>query len=164
MKIRNRNIGWVIALFFLAGAFYLYENYLTKSGEWKINWGLQVPEPSELTTVYEIGGFQDYEGYHVGEYSDWKLENAKKFKSWNTLNDNNFYVILKHVESFKNRRIEMSVTEPKEKERYQQLFKDNPVKFDKDSLWYWKAKGKDHYFLAILNPKLKKLYVMERSL
>jgi hypothetical protein len=61
-------------------------------------------------------------------------------------------MISARVESFKT-----------EKKHYVQIFKDNPIEFDKDSLWYLKETRKDHYFLAILNPKTKKLYVMESA-
>lgn len=158
---------WIMSLVFILililGSYYLYENYGGKSGEWKINWGLQVPQPFKLNVVYEIGGFQDYEGYHIVEYTDRELEKAKEFKLWNKITESNINLVSTRVESFKTGRINMNTSDDKKNEDYVQLFKNNPIEFDRDSLWYWKEKRKDHYFLAILNTKTKKLYVMERA-
>lgn len=59
--------------------------------------------------------------------------------------------------------MDMSFPNEKEKKYYVQLFKDNPVQFDKYSLWYLRETLKDHYFLTILNQKKNRSYVMERA-
>lgn len=163
MKNSKLVIGSVLAFIFIFGSYILYEKFWGVHGTWNINYGLEVPKPSKITTVFERHGVGEGEAYYVVEYNERRFEKAKEFELWNRMDSENFTKVSERTERFKKEMINLHL---EEREQYTKLFEDHPIKFDNDSLWYLKENpdhGGQSYFLAILNTKSKKVYVVENE-
>jgi hypothetical protein len=162
MTNRKWLILFVIAIVLIVGSYNLYEKFWSVHGTWNINYGLEVPKPSKMTTVIERHGFGDGEAYYVIEYNERRFEKAKEFELWNRMDNKSFTTISEQTSKFKKDMINLHQFE--ERDRYTKLFDDYPIEFDEDSLWYLKENhGGQSYFLAILNTRTKKLYIMENA-
>jgi hypothetical protein len=161
MKNRKWVILFVIAIVLIVGSYNLYEKFWGVHGTWNINYGLEVPKSLKMTTVIERYGVGDGEAYYVVEYDERRFGKAKEFELWNRMDNENLTKISQQATRFKKDMINLHL---EERDRYTKLFDDYPIEFDEDSLWYLKENhGGQSYFLAILNTRTKKLYIMENA-
>jgi hypothetical protein len=153
--IKKLSILSLVVSITVTGFDILYHKYGTTEYAWEVNWGFKVPEASKITSVFDDTG----EGvkYYIVEYGEQKFEVVKKLRLWNKMDGKSFAILSKRVWNFKDESMGLHY---QEKKHYWDLFLKNPIRFDKNSLWFVKDKD-DGYLIAILNVNLKKIYVLE---
>lgn len=158
MKRKLVSIVVMLSLMF-GGFYYVYQKIGTVNGLWDLNWGLKVPKPTKITTVFEHSG-RDLDAYYVCEYDERVFQKVEKLNLWNKVGNENLDMLSERVSRFKATIEKMHFPESK---LYTDLFLRYPIEFDKESLYYLKEKENGNYFIAILNTNKKIMYILEIS-
>ena len=147
----------IILLVIYTGNF-LYQQFTTTYGLWRINWGLDVPKPSKMNIVYERYGVGDGEAYVICEYDDRGVMKVKKSNQWKKVDTEAYNMLTLKISQFKKNISEMYLNK---QDHYLKLFLDHPIDFNEDSLYYFRAKKSGSYFISIFNEEKRKIYVIE---
>jgi hypothetical protein len=84
MKNRKWIIIFGVLIICIVGSYNLYQKFGTTYGTWDINWGFEVPKPSQEVIVFEnYGGFpMNGEAYIVVDYNAKHINKIKSQMYW----------------------------------------------------------------------------------
>jgi hypothetical protein len=112
-------------MFIWSGNF-IYQTLGTLHGLWGFNWGLEVPKPTNIKTVFEeFGPNGDGEAFYISLYDKRGLEKAKEFELWEDVNEESYDLLTKRVTEFKHNILQIHMWS-KQEEIYLKPFKGLP--------------------------------------
>ncbi|OPA78614.1 hypothetical protein BVG16_12170 [Paenibacillus selenitireducens] len=123
---------------------------------WRHNWGFDAPKAEKVATIFYNAG-RDPDLYLISEYSEKGIQALRQLTIWTKVEGTAAFLSTS-IASYE-RQIQDLYDE--DAEHYQQLFKDHPVTFTKDSLYFTQRKEDGSYIIAVLNPDERKLYTLE---
>ena len=154
----QKKIMWIAIPLLLVGSVIVNWNYISKSIEWKLNWGFTAPITSKIETVFHTkNGFpNEGETFHVLNYRSVEKK-LKEKDGWCLLMLLSTVSHLGINTTFQKDVISIN----KDAQNLNLLFQENPVTYDNHDKYFYKLEEDNSYILVISNVKEQKLFVME---
>lgn len=156
--MQKKIIMWIAIPLLLVGSVIVNWNYISKSIEWKLNWGFAAPITNKIETVFHTrNGFpNEGETFHVLKYRS--IEKKLKEKDgWIPINEESFDTVSRHLKTFQKDVVSIN----KDMQNLNVLFQENPVTYNNNDKYFYKLEEDNSYILVISNVKEQKLFVME---
>lgn len=161
MTIRKK--WWIIiAVFVVLGVVvgFGYDQFhkmvlASQTKSWRMNWDFNAPQAERVTNVFYNGG-RDGDYYYISDYDEAATQKLTQLRIWNKVEDKGD-VISTYINDYKA----LIIQQHQDNDRYEKLFRDHPVQFKSNSLYFTKKQADGSYIVAVLNVDERKLYTME---
>ncbi|WP_041853967.1 hypothetical protein [Thermobacillus composti] len=161
-KSRSRLIVWIGAILAAILALLVVITEVSKSLErtqaevWRLNWGFDTPEPEQLERILAYPG-RDHAQYSIARYSEEAVREMLAMPDWVSIESAAGYVSAL-IDAFMT---DLQQWYPEDREKIAQLFVQHPPVFDEQDYYLVKNESDGDRLIAVLNPDLRTLYVLE---
>jgi hypothetical protein len=128
----------------------------TQAEVWRLNWGFDAPEPERLERIVAWPG-RDYAQYVIARYGEDAVRELLAMSDWEGAGAASGRVAAL-VQAFME---DLMAWYPEDRENIARQFERHPPVFDGQSRWFVKEEPDGDRLIAILNPGLRTLYVLE---
>ncbi|MGG2027880.1 hypothetical protein AB1282_19460 [Gottfriedia sp. S16(2024)] len=144
-----------------AGWYEIFQHYFSDRGIVRFNWHVDIEQPTHSKIILDETAPMSVDGpvYTQFTYNKKTIKKLKKKEYWIKISNNNIKNLTQKVTEYNNSILKYPVHSMKSR----QNLLENPVVFN-DNCYYYVKRDKekqDQYAIFILNPKEKKLYLLE---
>jgi len=128
----------------------------TQADVWRENWGFNTPEPERLERIIAYSG-RDHAQYVIARYSEDAMRKMLAGPGWVRIGSSS-----RDIGSLMEAFIaELQLLHPEDREKIaQQFIRHQPV-FDERGYYVFMNEEDGDFLIAVLNPELRTLYVLE---
>ncbi|WP_216831507.1 hypothetical protein [Alkalihalobacterium elongatum] len=141
-------LGIVVVIF---AGLYLNQKLNTVYGEWAINWGFEIPKPTEVKTVFESPHSPRGEGeaYYIINYDDKQFEKVRIEDFWKPINnDHSLNLVTKYISDFQGNVLDLYF---ENQVHYSNLFSTNQIEYKKGDYYFYKLRDDGSFFISVLS-------------